>query len=221
MPVVSLDAAYAAELLRQQDALQAEGRQVMDELDLVALLQSAGRPEQVGSSVAGLMVWRDLDLNVLCRDLTIERTIDTMRPLLTNSRVVRIDYRNETGSHTPAELQGDERYYFVVHYETAQDDEWKIDLSFWLSDAPRDQLPYLERLATQLTAETRLAILWIKDVWHRLPTYPYQVGGYDVYTAVLDHGVRTPDEFDLYLADRGLPGRQRVGPTSVDQAHGR
>ena len=47
MPVVSLDAAYAAELLRQQDALQAEGRQVMDELDLVALLQSAGRPEQV------------------------------------------------------------------------------------------------------------------------------------------------------------------------------
>ena len=30
-------------------------------------------------------------------------------------------------------------------------------------------------LARHLTDETRLAILWIKDVWHHLPTYPYQV----------------------------------------------
>ena len=207
MPAESLDPAYATELLQRQEALQTEARQVVEKLDLMALLRSAGEPEQVGSSVSGLMVWRDLDLNVLCRDLTIERIIETMRPLLTDPRVVRAEYRNETGRHTPLELQGDERYYFVLHYETRDGREWKIDLSFWLSDGPRDQLPYLQRLTSQLTDETRLAILWIKDVWHYLPTYPYEVGGFDVYTAVLDHGVRTPSEFDLYLLDRGLPGR--------------
>jgi hypothetical protein len=55
----------------------------------------------------------------------------------------------------------------------------------------------------RLTDETRLAILWIKDVWHRRPTYPYEVGGVDVYDAVLEHGVRTPDEFAAHLRARG------------------
>jgi len=201
-----LDAEYATRLLRRQDALQAEAKRVIDDLELVARLRHAGRPEQIGSSVSGLMVWRDIDMTVLCRDLTLERTFETMRPLVTNSAVVRAEYRQETGRHAPPELRGDERYYFVLHYETPGEDEWKIDISFWLSDAPRGHLPFLERLASQVTDETRLAILWIKDVWHRLPTYPYQVGGFDVYDAVLEHGVRTPRQFEAYLRKRGLPG---------------
>jgi hypothetical protein len=206
-----LDHAYARELLRRQDILQAEASHVVAELGLPALLSRAGSVEQVGSSVSGLMVWRDLDFNILCRDLTLERTFQVMRPLLTHPRVSRLDYRNETGHHAPSELRGDERYYFVIYYETATGDEWKIDASFWLSDAPRDQLAYIERLKKQLTAETRLAILWIKDVWRRLSTYPDEVGGFDVYEAVLRHGVGTPAQFDTYLRERGLPGRAGVG----------
>jgi len=202
-----LDPAYARDLLHRQDALQAGAGQVIAELDLVVLLSQAGRVEQVGSSVSGLMVWRDLDFSVLCRNLTLERTFQTMRPLHTHSRVTRIDYRNETGLHAPPELRGDERYYFVTYYETAVGDEWKIDVSFWLSDEPRDQLPYIERLSKRLTDETRLAILWIKDVWHRLPAYPNEVSGFDVYEAVLHHDVRTPKQFDDYLRERSLPGR--------------
>ncbi|MEV4641759.1 hypothetical protein AB0J80_30890 [Actinoplanes sp. NPDC049548] len=30
--------------------------------------------------------------------------------------------------------------------------------------------------------------------------YPDEVGGTDIYTAVLDHGVRTPEEFGTWLA---------------------
>lgn len=203
----TLHAGYVAELLHRQDALQAEARQVVDRLALMALLGEAGRPEQLGSSVSGLMVWRDLDISVLCRGLTPERTFETMRPLLTNPLVLRAEYRNETGDHAPAELRGDERYYFVLRYLHAGGHEWKIDLSFWLSDAPRDHLPALERLGSQPTDEARVAILWIKDVWHRLPTYPYEVGGVDIYDAVLEHGVRTLKEFEDYLRERGLPGR--------------
>ena len=60
-------------------------------------------------------------------------------------------------------------------------------------------------LSEHLTKETRLAILWIKDIWHRLPSYPYQVGGTDIYDAVLEHGVRTPAQFEVYLFERGMP----------------
>jgi hypothetical protein len=38
------------------------------------------------------------------------------------------------------------------------------------------------------------------------PHYPERVGGVDVYAAVLEHGVRTPEEFSAHLRDRGLPG---------------
>jgi hypothetical protein len=71
-------------------------------------------------------------------------------------------------------------------------------------------LDHLDWLQGELTEETRLAILWIKDIWYRLPAYPYRVGGYQVYDAVLNAGVRTPDEFDAYLIARGLPSREEA-----------
>jgi hypothetical protein len=207
MPAETLTPAHAASLLQRQSTLQAEAEHLIADLNLMPILRHAGQPEQIGSSVSGLMVWRDIDISIPCRDLTAQRVFETLLPLLTNPHTMRAEYRNETGDHTPAELRGDERYYVVLHHQSPDGNEWKIDLSFWLSDAPKDHTPYVQRVVAALTDETRLAILWIKDVWHHLPTYPYEVGGTDVYDAVLHHHVRTPGEFDIYLQERGLPGQ--------------
>jgi hypothetical protein len=200
-----LETRTAVELLRRQEALQAEAQQLIVHLDLFTVLSHAGKPEQIGSSVSGLMVWRDIDFNVLCSHRSLPRVIQTMQPLLTNPQVTKLHYTNESGGHIPTELQGDERYYFVLYYEAEQGQEWKIDLSFWLSEKPRTQLAHLAYLSESLTEETRVAILWIKDIWHRFPSDPYQVGGTDMYDAVLEHGVRTPAQFEVYLFERGLP----------------
>jgi hypothetical protein len=205
-----LDDAYAADLLRRQDALQAEARRVVAELDLPALLARAGRPAQIGSSQSGLMAWRDLDFTIVCPGADAGRVFDALRPLLVNPRVVRLRYENETGPRSPSGQPADERYYAVVHYETAAGDLWKIDLSFWsspLAETARGEPDHWRRLAERLTPETRLAILWLKDVWHRLPVYPDAVSSTEVYDAVLAHGVRTPGQFDAYLRARGLPAR--------------
>jgi hypothetical protein len=45
----------------------------------------------------------------------------------------------------------------------------------------------------------------IKDEWFRLPSYPDQIFGLDIYTAVIEDGVRTPAQFRSWLAERGLP----------------
>ena len=205
LPTSGLDPTSAAELLHRAELLQVEAAEVIADLDLLALLGRVGYVEQLGSSVSGLMVWRDIDLAARCRDLTPGRAWDALRPLLTRPRLRRLNYRNEAGDRSPTGRPADQRYYFVAYYETAAGDEWKIDLSHWLSDAPRPHLAQLDDLRRRLTDETRLAILWIKDVWHRLPTYPEEVSGVDVYDAVLEHGVRTPDEFAAYLRQRGLP----------------
>ena len=47
-------------------------------------------------------------------------------------------------------------------------------------------------------------MLRIKDVWFRRPSYPDQIGGLEIYTAVIEDGVRTPEEFRSWLADREL-----------------
>jgi hypothetical protein len=203
----NLDPAYAASLFDRATALQSEADEVMRTLDLMTMLGVLGHPDQIGSSVSGLMVWRDIDVTVRCRDVTLERVWNALRPLLINPRITRLNYSNETGARSPTGEPADERFYFVIHYEPASGTDWKIDVSIWTSDAPRSHLAQLAELERRLTRETRLAILWIKDVWHRLPVYPYEVGGVEVYDAVLDHGARTPDDIELYLRQRGLPAR--------------
>jgi hypothetical protein len=202
MEIQSLDATYAAELLQRQNLLQVESRQVLADLDLIACLNRLGHAEHVGSSVSGLMVWRDLDVGARCPGSSAERVFVTLRPIMIHPRVHEALYREETGPRSPSGQPQDQRYYFVIRYTTAASQRWKIDISVWLTDAPRNQLRHLDYLAQHLTEETRLAILWIKDVWHRLPTYPDEVSGTDIYTAVLDHGVRTPTQFVAYLKDR-------------------
>jgi hypothetical protein len=209
MPVstTGLDPIAAAELLHRADLLQAEAAEIIADLDLRTLLSRVGEVEHLGSSVSGLMVWRDIDLTARCRDLTLAGAWDALRPLLIQPRLTRLNYRNETQDRSPTGKAADERYYFVAYYESATGEEWKIDLSLWLSGAPRTHLAQPDDLRRRLTDETRLAILWIKDVWHRLPSYPNEVSGVDVYDAVLEHGVRTPDEFAVYLRERNLPAR--------------
>jgi hypothetical protein len=200
------NAAYVAHLLQRQGRLQTEAARVIADLDLMTLLGPAGRVEQVGSVVSGLMVWRDIDIGSVSPGLSTDGAWEIMRPIVGRREVTRVSYANESGHLNRSGLPYDDRHYFVLHYETAAHDDWKIDVTFWLIDGPREQRARALAM-TDLPRETRIAILWIKDVWHQLPVYPYQVGGTDIYDAVLEHGVRTPDEFDTYLRRRGMPTR--------------
>ena len=82
---------------------------------------------------------------------------------------------------------------------------WRIDLTLWLHDAHRNVTGRHRELRERIAPEQRSAVLRIKDAWHRWPTYPDQVSGLDIYTTVIDDGVRTPLQFATWLASRGLP----------------
>jgi hypothetical protein len=82
---------------------------------------------------------------------------------------------------------------------------WRIDLTLWLNDPHANVTAWHESLRESMTADQRAAILRIKDVWCRLPAYPDRVGGLQIYHAVLDDGVRTPQAFAAWLAARGYP----------------
>lgn len=183
------------EVLARQDALQAEVAVILDDLDLLTTLRAVGRPVQTGSAALGLMVARDIDVTTLCPSLEAELIFEVVRPLATHSRVRRLAFRNDTGRWNI-----DPRYpdglYWVIEYVSGAGIEWNLDLWFLREHTTQFDLEHLKSMPARLTPEARLAILRIKEARHGL-------GGarssYRIYEAVLDHGVRTPDEFIRYL----------------------
>lgn len=180
-------------LLRRQSDLQREAATFVRELGLIELLGRAGRVRQLGSAVTGLMVWRDVDFGVDAPDLTADAAWETMRPIL----------RLCSSLHYANDVQ-ERRHYFVLRIQ-----DWKVDVSLWFAGMPPAVEAFQTQLPARLTPESRLAILRFKDVWHRLPPYPEIVSAWEIYDAVLNHGVRTLGEFDAFLAAHGLPTRRK------------
>jgi hypothetical protein len=192
----------ARELLERQDTLQAEAWRTLDALDLAAALAPIGLVEVIGSLATGLMVWRDIDLLVIAPGLSASVAHEAMARYFGHPGIGAIRYRYDHAAQNPANDPNDDRYYYALFYHGDGGHEWKIDISIWIADPPHVERLPSSSLIARLNDETRLAILWIKDRWFARPEYRTSVYSVDIYDAVLDHGVRTPEEFAVYLGER-------------------
>lgn len=189
------------ELVVRQDVLRAEAVDVLLDLDLFERLGTVGRPVQTGSLALGLMVWRDIDVTVRCPTLAVAPIFEALRPLALHPRVRRLVFRNDTG-HWNTDPDYPDGLYWGVDCRSQAGDDWKLDVWFLREGTTQFDLQHIESLPPRLTPETRLAILRIKEAWHRRPEYGSDVRSYDIYEAVLDYGARTPAEFEAYLRER-------------------
>jgi hypothetical protein len=189
----------------RQAALQAEAAEVLAELDLAAILADIGPVHLTGSYVSGLMCWPDLDVMAHVGAAFAPRDVlRLLERIVELPGVVGFSYRDERGSRSPTGTSRDERYHLPIAL-SHNGREWRVDLTLWLNDPHVNLTTWHEQLGERITAEQRGAILRIKDVWHRLPSYPDRVGGVEIYTAVLDDRVRSPEQFAAWLADNGYP----------------
>jgi hypothetical protein len=192
-------------LLARQAALQAEAGEVITELGLPALFADVGPVLLTGSYVSGLMCWRELDVMLLAAPhFSPHDVLQLLHRVIDLPNVAGFDYRDERGPRCPTGQASDERYHvpFRLWRPTGS---WRIDLSVWLNDPHAHVTAWHEALRERISSQQRVAILQIKDVWHRLPSYPDEVGGREIYTAVLDDGARSPEDFRQWLTDHGLP----------------
>jgi hypothetical protein len=189
------------ELLRQQDELQAEARAVEVDLKVDELLRPVGEPVRVGSAALGLMVWRDLDLTVVCTELALEPVAALGARLAAHPRVRQVTFRNDTGRWKTNPSYPDGLYLGVV-YRAPSGRDWKLDI--WFVDEPDRQpdLAHLRWMPAQLVPETREAILLVKSAWASWPEYGKSITSFDIYTAVLKGGVRTREDFEEWVANR-------------------
>lgn len=186
------------ELLTRQLQLQAEADAIVEEMHLKQLLAEAGTPVKVGSAALGLMAWRDLDITVVCSMLNIVAISGIASQLMSNPRVRDLKFINDTGNWNtdPSYPDG---YFLGVTYESKIGTKWELDI--WFVDEPEKQpdLQHIRTLPDRLTPAAIVSILSIKTLWATRAEYGEQVTSFDIYTAVLDNNVRTPDEFKQWL----------------------
>jgi hypothetical protein len=179
-----------SDLIARATSLQADAAEVLGSLD--TLFEGIGTPIPTGSFVSGLMVWRDLDVMVLGGpDFSPHDVLALLGRAVDLPGVTGFDYLDER--HLDEVSQ---RYHVVIRLG-----EWRIDLSIWLNHDHAEATAFHESMRETLTDDQRMVILRIKDMWHRRPEYPDEVSGFEIYTAVLDHGIRTPADFGAWLLD--------------------
>ncbi|MEV7940071.1 hypothetical protein AB0O82_28545 [Kitasatospora sp. NPDC088264] len=193
------------DLLQHQDERQAEAGAVSADLGLDELLGALGEPVRVGSSALGLMVRRDLDVTVVCPRLDTaahERVAALGTRLALHPRVRQVRLRNDTGTWNTDPAAYPDGLYLGLDYRCPQGRDWTLDL--WFVDEPARQpdLAHLRDLPPRLTPQAREAVLRIKHAWSEHPEYGRGVRGWDVYRAVLDDGVRTPEQFEQWRTAR-------------------
>jgi hypothetical protein len=184
------------ELFERQDALQAQAAAVLADLEAFALLSDVGEATQVGSSALGLMVAHDIDITTLCPSLDPTPIFDFGRQLAVHPRVRRLTLRKDTGrwNTSPGYPDG---LYWLVEYVADPDVPWTLDLWFLREGTSQSDVEHVKTIPGRLTPETRAAILRIKEAVYEDTSRP-RGPSYAIYEAVLDHGIRTAEEYLRY-----------------------
>jgi hypothetical protein len=192
------------ELAARQSALQAEAAALLDELDQSGIFSDIGPLEVTGSYISNLMCWRELDVGLLVgADFSPRDVLHMISRVMELPGVVGFSYRDERAERSPTGQVKEERYHIPFLLDR-RGGIWQLDLTLWLHDLHENVTAWHQDLRDSITDEQRAAVLRIKDVWFRLPSYPDQIGGQQIYNAVTKDGVRTPEEFRSWLADREL-----------------
>ncbi|GLP68931.1 hypothetical protein TUSST3_55540 [Streptomyces sp. TUS-ST3] len=189
-------------VLGEQDALRAEAEGVYRDLQLDEVLAYVGTPTIVGSAALGLMVRRDLDVDVVCQrldDAAVGAVAAVGARLATQPPVRLVTFRNDCGAWNLEPDAYPDGLYLGVECRASSGAIWNLDI--WFLDQPERQpsTAHLTTLRPRLTDESRAAIIDIKRAWAERPEYGTTVKSFDVYRAVLDDGVRDPARFETWV----------------------
>lgn len=145
-----------------------------------------------GSYNYGLMCWRDLDVYVLDPHHDLKKCFEIGYELTRSLSATKSRFTNNLG----ADPNG---FYWGIKMGDERQGAWKLDLWFLDAAGYEKHAKYCDDLRLRLTPETRSAILEIKEVYWRRQEYRDTITSDLIYRAVLDHQVRTLQDFERFL----------------------
>ena len=185
-------------LLKQQEELQKEGKKVLDQLGIIKILSKYGNPQIVGSFETGLMVWRDIDIELVKEidDKDYWKAVDEL--FYDNSKLKYLTLINFKNSKNPMTPKG----FYIGIKCWLENKEWKIDVWF-IPPRLKGSENMNEWVKNRLTDENKKIILQIRNQIHKSQKYRKEIFSTDVYRAVIENRVNNLEGFKEYLKKQG------------------
>ena len=186
-------------LMDRQNILQEEADEILSTINLFPYLKIAGNPVQVGSYALGLMVWRDIDITVICPKLDINKIAEIKTKIMQLKGVKQTTFKSCIGAWNANPNRYPDSLYLGITYEPVAGKEWNFDI--WFIDEPSKQpdLIHIHDIPRMLDDEKLISIMRIKTEWVEKPEYRKTVTSYDIYKAVLNQNIKTVVEFAEWL----------------------
>lgn len=185
-------------------ALRSAAGALRTSLELDDRLGAIGSVSLVGAAALRTMVAHDLDLTVTVADLgpeTVRAVSRFAAGIAANPQVREVLIRNDTGRWNV-----DPRYpdgiYVRLEAADADDVVWSVDV--WFIDEPERQpdLLHLRTLQPRIDPGVQAAVLEIKRERRWLWRGGSRMPSVEVYFAVIDHDVKSVEQFRTHMGDR-------------------
>ncbi|HEY9294714.1 MAG TPA: hypothetical protein VIP98_25805 [Microlunatus sp.] len=181
----------------EEERLEIRARQMTKCLAVEAALSRLGQVHLVGSAALHVMVARDIDLVVVVSQLDVEtlRVIARLAAqLMVRREVHAVTVRDETGRWNTDPDYPDGVYLFIECADEAGE-VWTLDV--WFVDEPerKPALQHVGRIGPCIDPASQAAILAIKRATGGRRPDGTRLPSIEIYEAVVDDGIRTPEEF--------------------------
>jgi len=186
-------------LIEQNNKIKAEADLILNDKGLLELLKKYGTPVVHGSYKHNLMTWRDLDIRLVSDDITKERFFELGVGLCKMFDPAAMHFKDWNQKNGAFSVEG---YYWGVILGDERNGAWKIDIAAVTSAEQKRTAQIAEEMMSKLTDETREIIMEIKSVCWQDPQYRKKYGSWDIYTAVLDEGIKDLESFQEYLRNK-------------------
>ena len=183
----------------QDQQLRAEADALLLRHGLLGILRQFGTPHLSGSYSLQLMTWRDLDIYLEMQPLNTERFLDLGRQLGRELKPRRLSFTDHLNFPTTEALSG---LYWGIRTDELSRGGWKLDVWGVTAEVCAERLAFCEALERDLSPETRLSILKIKNEICRLPEYRKEITSKHIYDAVVSGRATSIEEFWTYLQGR-------------------
>jgi hypothetical protein len=186
------------DLLNRSKEQKQQADKLLADSKLIEQLKQFGDIGYSGSYAYDLMLNPDIDLHLILDDYKKHTASKVLNTLIEQGWWNSYTFADWTqDKFRLPQWQWLPRGYYINVRADFGGARWKVDI--WLLDKARYKGDYLAEKMSKVTDDERLAILQIKEARE---SKRVNSGSYDIYTAVIDDGIKTPEEFTRWQSSR-------------------
>lgn len=180
-------------LLKKEENLRKEVDDILYQKGVLKLLEEYGEVHLTGSYILKTMYKKDIDISMFNPDLSVPQFYEL------GGRLAEI-LNSQGGFYRNTKVQFVKNRPSESLYWGFQFDDWKMDLWVIPKDHLEESIEYSDKIIKNMTEDKRKLILEIKN--KAGSNYNKKYSSRELYSAIFNEGIKSIDEFELFLNDR-------------------